>query len=146
MKLGIIMGYIINTLLTIYIRGYWSGGWGIVERTRQWHSDQSWPTDTTYIRTNRLFSSAGRTINLGRNAFRTWLIVWWLMRWRDLIPDLNEETWEKRWSVNKRKVEYLQQQPTVEWLCVCWWNEVGWGIVERTRQWHVMKVKAYRDD
>ena len=44
------------------------------------------------------------------------------------------------------EVKYLQQQPTVEWLCVCWWNEVGWGIVERTRQWHVMKVKAYRDE
>ena len=32
--------------------------------------DQSWPTDTTYIRTNRLFSSAGSTTNLGRKAFR----------------------------------------------------------------------------
>ena len=79
--------------------------WGIVERTRQWHSDHSWPTDMTYVRTNspnRLFSSTGRTINLGRKAFRTWLIVkiwakylacksallmdrYWLLKWNNVL-------------------------------------------------------------
>ena len=102
------------------------GGWGIVEGTRQWHSDQSWPTDMTYICTNRLFSSAGRTINLGRKAFRTWLIVRWLMRWRDLVPDLNKETWEKRWGViNVRSNISNNSQQSSDYVSV---DEMNWGM------------------
>ena len=33
------------------------------------------------------------------------------MRWRDLVSDLNKETREKRWSVNKRKVVERDDRP-----------------------------------
>ena len=65
-----------------------------VERTRQW------VTYRTNIQNHtRLVSSAGRTSNLGRKAFRLDNIVWWLMRWRDRISDLNEEIWGDEWGV-----------------------------------------------
>ena len=48
---------------------------------------KSRPTETTNIQNTRLVSSACRTPNLGRKAFRLDNIVWWLIRWRDRISD-----------------------------------------------------------